>query len=257
MISALAAYWKDMGIDTVVGRDFAVDADVGVLHIDLTRIPDEAIAKAPGGKPIVNGKVLDISKRRFSTLQLERCSDWDGEVIVKTNENYFGINEARARKTTKADENRAKMAKISWRSARRLPEKTYPVLASVALVPGWVWDDPSYIVERFMPERDGDLYVLRGWMFFGSRSYGWKLFATDPMVKAGSMVRHEFTFEVPDEIRAERVRSGFDFGKFDYVVHNDRAYLFDTNRTPTFVGESRTPRLENLAKGIEEFLSCL
>ena len=38
----------------------------------------------------------------------------------------------------------------------------------------------------------------------------------------------------PGEIVALRQRLGFDFGKFDYVLHQGRSYLLDVNRTPAF-----------------------
>jgi hypothetical protein len=121
-------------------------------------------------------------------------------------------------------------------------------------VPGWVWEDDGLVVEKFLPERDGDLYCLRGWMFLGTHSYGWRIRATDPQVKVGTRVDHSYLTEVPPEVAALRDRFSFDFGKFDYVVVNDRAYLLDMNRTPTVGGSGGSPKLENLAKGIQDFI---
>ena len=47
---------------------------------------------------------------------------------------------------------------------------------------------------------------------------------------------------------------GFDFGKFDYVIHEGRAIVFDVNKTPSFTGASDSPRLIDLSHGIEDFL---
>jgi hypothetical protein len=91
-------------------------------------------------------------------------------------------------------------------------------------------------------------------MFFGSASYGWRLFATDPLVKTASMVRHEFFTEVPDELVALKAAEGFDFGKFDYVMHDGRAVVFDLNKTPGFTGDRTSPRVRHLSTGIDAFL---
>lgn len=253
-ISILSRIWEGKGIKVVSGPSYADGAEVSVLHIDLTRLDPATLPALPVGHHTVNGRVHDISKCLFSALAVDRTTDWDGMVIVKTNLNHFGKPEADTQVPSRATAVRIRMARISWRLARMLPEKTYPVLASVRQVPNWIWNNPAYIVERFMPERDGDLYVLRGWMFLGSKSYGWKLYSTDPLVKTSSMVRFEYIDEVPDEIVAQRKKWGFDFGKFDYVVHGDRAYLLDMNKTPMISGGKSSPRTELLALGIEDFL---
>ena len=37
---------------------------------------------------------------------------------------------------------------------------------------------------------------------------------------------------MPDEIRAERQRLGFDYGKFDFAIGPEGPVLYDANRTP-------------------------
>ena len=127
---------------------------------------------APRGDdgPVVNWSVRDISKRRVSVLRITPEDRRDGPVIIKTNLNHSGITETRGVPVDQREGNRKRKAHISWRSARRLPHRRHPVLDSIARMPRWVWEDDSLVVERFLPERDGDLYCLRGWMFFGSRS---------------------------------------------------------------------------------------
>ena len=85
-------------------------------------------------------------------------------------------------------------------------------------MPRWVWRNPGYLVERFLPEREGDLYCLRGWMFLGSRGYGWRLFSHDPMVKTGTMVDHEFLDDVPPEVIRARDRCKVDFDRLERDV---------------------------------------
>lgn len=255
VLHALAELWQARGLTVTDGRCFDPAADVCILHLNRTRIAPDEIPPAPPGAPVVNGRVLDISKRLFSVLAVDRQTDWDGPVIVKTNLNHFGRPERKSRPLSPQMANRMRMAKLSWRSARMLPDGTYPVLASVRLVPGWVWDNPDVIVEKFLPEREGDLYCLRGWMFFGTASYGWRLYATDPLVKTSSMVRHDYLTEVPDELLALKAATGFDFGKFDYVVHDGKPIVLDLNKTPGYSGDRASPRLRRLSEGIEEFLA--
>ncbi len=254
VVHSLRQHWLDAGLDVHVGRRFHADADLCLLHLDQTRISTARIPPAPGGVRMLNGRVLDISKRRFSTLLLTPDSDWQGPVIIKTDLNHFGAPEhGHTPKGWRAWAG-AKAAQISWRHAGRLPHKTYPVVAHLRKVPGWVWRDQSLVVEKFMPERDGDFYCLRGWMFLGSRGYGWRLFSTDPLVKTGTMVKYEYIDEHPPFLQQLRAENDFDFGKFDYVVHDGVPILLDANKTPGFSGDPRSPRITDMAKGIWDYL---
>lgn len=253
VLKLLTDIWRERGIESVTGTAYAPQADACILHIDRTRLAANDIPTPHRDIRPINGDVLDISKRLFSVLEVRPGSDWDGEVIVKTNLNHFGLPEYRSTPSL-SNRLRRRAAGVSWRMARTLPDRTYPVLPSIRRVPGWVWDNPDYIVEKFMPEREGELYCLRGWMFLGNAGYGWRLFSTDPLVKTGTMVGHEFLTEVPDELVELRKKSNFDFGKFDYVMHHGKPILLDMNKTPAYSGDRSSPRLRKLAGGIEEFL---
>ncbi|KAB7741341.1 hypothetical protein F2P47_06255 [Parvibaculum sedimenti] len=256
VLQALADIWRERGIVSVWGPAYAPEADACILHIDRTRLEPTDVPPPPRGLRAINGSILDISKRLFSVLEVYPGSDWSGQVIVKTNLNHFGLPELRGNHPAQRalDRLRMRIADISWHIARTLPDRTYPVLPSIRHVPRWVWDNPRYIVEKFMPEKDGDLYCLRGWMFLGPVSYGWRLFSTDPLVKTGTMVRYEFITEVPGELVELRNRTKFDFGKFDYVMHDGKPIVLDLNKTPAYSGDPASPRLHKLAEGIEGFL---
>jgi hypothetical protein len=75
-------------------------------------------------------------------------------------------------------------------------------------------------------------FRLAQWVFFGSRRYGFRILAPGSMVKMGTMVKYDYIDDVPDDIIHYRQNAGFDFGKFDYVVVNDRACLLDMNPDP-------------------------
>ena len=59
---------------------------------------------------------------------------------------------------------------------------------------------------------------------------------------------------MPDELVALRQRLGFDFGKFGYLVYDDRAIVFDVNKTPGLARPPDSPRVVNLSHGVEDFL---
>lgn len=134
-----------------------------------------------------------------------------------------------------------------------LPQQDYPVLNSIAAVPGWVWKREDLIVERFMPERDGDLYSIRGWLFFGDRGYAYRLFSKSPIVKVGTTIRYDILDHVPPELEILRKAHGYDFGKFDYVEVEGRPVVIDMNKTPTTIAKPDSPRLIDLAEGLYSF----
>lgn len=252
----LTKRWEARGIVSTSGPVYDPGADACVLHVDKTRLNDADAPTPPAGRAVINGAVRDISKSLYSTLRLSRDGDWDGPVIVKTDLNHFGLPEGLACLPPEhhMPSPRVRLTARPWQLAGQLPDRHYPVVPSIRDVPGWVWRNPAYIVERFMPERDGDLYCIRGWMFLGSFSYGWRLLGTDHMVKAGNLVRHEFIDDVPDELIDLKQRAGFDFGKFDYVMHEGKPIVLDLNKTPAYAGDPDSPRLTHLSRGIEEFL---
>ena len=254
VLSHMTRHWQAAEIKVETGAGFRDDADLCVLHHDRTRIDERDVPRAPSGVRVLNGEALDISKRLYSQLRVSPSDDWDGPVIIKTDLNNFGASERRLGRPSIFDSMRKRLSRYSWRMARRLPPREYPVLDSVRDVPDWVWADRRYLVEKFAPERHGDLFAIRGWLFFGSRSYGYRLFATHPMVKTDSMVKHEFFTEVPDEVVALRDRLKLDFRKLDYVVHDARAIVFDANKTATLASDGNSPRLKMLAEGIRDFL---
>ncbi|MBA5776294.1 hypothetical protein H2509_04050 [Stappia sp. F7233] len=254
VVTALASIWKSEGFRVEFGSSYAQDADACLLHHNLTFNDTTNLPKPPASGNIINGQVHDISKRRISTLLLTKNADWPGMVIIKSNFNHFGAPERRLSQTGVLEKLRRLAARLSWRVARRLPANTYPILDGIADVPDWVWEDADLVVERFMPEMSDGLYSLRGWLFLGSKGYAYRLFATDPLVKTGSMVRYEYCDEVPGKLQEMRRKLGFDFGKFDYVMHGGEPILLDANKTPSFAGRGDTPRMKALASGIRDFL---
>lgn len=138
-------------------------------------------------------------------------------------------------------------------------DNPYEVLPSLADVPRSVWRNPELVVEKFLPEQDERGYWVRFWVFFGDRERCTRYLSREKIVKGGNVLARE-RVEVPPELRAERERLGFDYGKFDFVMRDGRAILLDANRTPANPPnpESTAMKAANarLARGIDAFLKA-
>ena len=94
-------------------------------------------------------------------------------------------------------------------------------------------------------------------MFLGPRERCTRFVTEDRISKAAGVLSYEPT-EVPPKLRAERERLGFDFGKFDFVMHDGEPVLLDANRTPgtaAAIREMMKKGARNLAEGMHELLT--
>jgi hypothetical protein len=57
-VMRLAEYWKEDGHRVSVGPAREVSGDIAILHVDRTRVPEEAVPRNPSGIPLLNGRVL-------------------------------------------------------------------------------------------------------------------------------------------------------------------------------------------------------
>jgi hypothetical protein len=207
---------------------------------------------------VINLAVRDISKRTISKHRVRRRDKYDGPVMVKANLNHGGALEARTEARGPAHRRwlRRKRARLPWYLRSELHE--YPIFPSPREVPAAAWWNPDLIVERFQPEREGDLYCLRTWMFLGRAETNSVSFSPVPQVKSHNLVGRRNVPEIPDDLRVLRRELGFDYGKFDYVLRDGKSILYDANRTPTMGGISPDlirERMETLAAGLKDFLS--
>lgn len=204
--------------------DKAPQGDIGIMHVDCTVIPQEYIDYGKQFPVCLNGRVQDISKRAVSTAILQRGAPWQGKVLIKSNLNYHGIPELHLNKAA-LDAG----LPLLFPHARRAVDD-YPVLASINDVPERVWNDPNLAVEKFIPEIDPNGYAVRVYTFFGDAERCTRYVADKHVVKAGNHTRKTLE-EVPEGIRAIRNRLGFDFGKFEFVMHGNEVFLLDANKT--------------------------
>ena len=261
-LGAIANVWRETGhqVSVLRGPGERVEADLAILHVDLTVVPADHLNYLRTFPKALNTRVADISKRRISA-NLVRCGDgYDGPVIVKTNLNYGGQIEARhaaRRGSWLARRVRAWRARLPWSWQAELKIDDYQLFDMPAVVPRAVWLNPDLVVERFLPERHDEHYCLRTWVFLGDRETNSLSFSKHPVIKSSNVLRREPVPDVPDELRRMRRELGFDFGKFDYAIVDGRVVLYDANRTPTLgsmTPEQYMPRIRLLAEGIRAFL---
>ena len=251
----LLLHWRAAGhrVSVVEGLENWPEADVALLHVDLSLVPEAYLLASRQYARVINGQALDIRKRVVSRNLVARDDDWTGPVIIKTDLNHGGLPE---------------MYYFNrMRQAGRTPafsqeglvfcKEPYPVLESKAEVNPVMWNQSGVVVEKFLPERDPRGYWNRVWYFFGPAERCTRVLRNDPVAKVGDVLERQFV-DVPEAIRAERMRLGFDYGKFDFVVNDGHAVLLDATRTPLALRQSPQANLQAqfapLAEGLATWL---
>lgn len=211
-------------------------ADASVLHVDQTRVAPEFIRAARRSRHAINADTIDISKRAVCAHILKRSDLWDGPVIVKTDRNSAGMKEAIAARLRSWPTRIARSIhrRLPWYLRAELGGKAYRVFDSMREVPLPVWHSPWLVVERFYPEPEGAMFLLRSCVFFEDASISLLRRGHEPVVRSPFPCPAEVTFNPPPEaVRRLAQRLGFHYGKFDYTLQNGHPVVFDCNRTPT------------------------
>jgi hypothetical protein len=132
----------------------------------------------------------------------------------------------------------------------------YPVYGSLAVTPRSVFRNRALVVERFLPEREGSRYFMRHYLFLGNCTRNVRVAGKTPFLKRPACVTVDEHLPVPDELVALRRRLGFDYGKFDYTIHDGQVSVLDVNRTPGSPGtpEGAARAAADLADGIAALL---
>jgi hypothetical protein len=232
---------EQAGIEVEVthGHRNFVEADLAILHVDATVVDPEYTALGKRYPRTINLGIRDIRKSLISGAALSRGESWDGPVIVKTELNARGAPECYHNEVAAL---RRKPSPHPHVTALR----DYVLFDRAGDVPEQIWRDPQLVVEKFMPERDPRGFALRTWCFMGRRETCSCCISADPVVKGAAVIAREMV-AVPAELRDVRRRLGFEYGKFDFVLHDGRPVLFDANFTPT-VPENLTEELSLSAK---------
>jgi hypothetical protein len=242
LVSQLAEIWREDGLDVVFlrGTGRFIPADVLIVHVDVSVVPDDYLDFAARYPIALNRKVTDIRKSTFSTQRYEPGSGYAGPVIVKSNLNHGG---------------RPERVLAPLPAPRRSLE--YRVYDRPEDLPARILRDHALIVEQFIPETDGHMFYVRNFDFLGDSVTCVRLGSPSPVVRWDTHVRDEEIDPHP-ELLELRQRLCLDFGELDYVERERHVQLFDANKT---LGTSAPPltaaqvaRRRHLAAGIYSYL---
>ena len=274
LVKFMIPRWEAMGfrvaIVTEEDEDTFVPADIALLHMDVSVISEAGRRLVQSYPRVINGDVLDIRKRRFSRLLVDRNGPDPGSVIVKSDWNCGGRRDFRRQfldSRLGAFLHRLNLDRIAWRwlawfeekrswgKRRCLSSGNYAVYASRDFVPAGVWKNPNLVVERFVVEREGQYYCCRHWLFCGNREVSRRTLSTTPVVKMGEKIE-SLSDPVPEELRAIREQLRFDYGKFDYGIVDGKVFLYDANRTPgaSPIAHCHDETVNVLSEGLRTFL---
>ena len=217
-IHHLSEIWRADGLDVVyvLGAGEFVPADLAIVHVDLSVVPEEYLDLARRYPIAWNAELKDIRKSSFSTLRVTRDSDYSGPVIAKSNLNYAGVPE---RLLDGASDDAPFRASTDYRVYESLPE-----------VPGELFDQPDVIVEKFLPEVEDGRFHVRTVEFVGDRHTSLRATADYHVVSDATQLEAE-PVDAPSELFELRRRLRLDYGKFDYVVHGSTVSVLDVNKT--------------------------
>lgn len=254
----LAEGWKKMGIEVGILRGIpgaVPETDLLIAHVDLTVTPPEYVEFINRFPHVVNRGITDISKRKISHNLVSRDDSYPGQVVVKTNMNYGGVPELIEDSLSGRGSMFIGDIQRPWRKVDHLDPEKYPVFENVRAVPDGVWRNPNLVVEKFLPEIEGEFFCNRVALIMGENVRCGRAWSRSPIVKGASIVRSD-PIETPPEFAKIRERYAIDYGKIDYVVHDGEIHVFDVNKTPGGLADSEiNARLgDKLADGLLPFL---
>lgn len=251
-----AEIWRADGHDVefLFGTKKFVPADLLFMHIDLSVVPKKYLDFAERYPVAINKSVVDIRKTAFSKNLISNDDDYQGPVIVKTNLNHYGQPEARdlfLRLPNWATFPRKFIKRYKLRRTR------YHIYPSLSEVPEQVHIDRRLVIEKFLPEMEGESYCLRYYFFMGDTYYSERLICNEPIIKSSSKIVME-QVELDNRIVELRHQLGFDYGKFDYVIRDGEVHLLDANKTPCIRTKNATPEynksLDERARSVYDYV---
>ena len=266
LVDHLAGFWREDGhkVTYLFGVRHFVPADIVLVHVNLSVVPDAYLEFASRYPVALNGRIRDIRKSTFSKNRVRPGDPWNGPVIVKSDLNYAGVPERYLQRTWLEQRWRA------LRSVRRRIERLrgvsapfgesldYKIFDRVADVPAHWFSNRDVIVEKFRPEVEDGFYHVRIYMFLGDRWSCTRVGTGKPVVKSEPDARAT-PVEPAAEVVAWRRELGLDYGKLDYVVNNGDVVLLDINKTTgasTYMDDEKRRRMRrHQAEGLYSYFS--
>lgn len=265
IVDHLARFWREDGHEVIYlfGIDTYVPADLILVHVNLSVVPDSYLTFAARYPIALNGHLKDIRKSVVSTNIVGRDDAWTGPVIVKSDFNFGGEPEKRL--TPNWFDKHSRVARFARRVANRLTGTqqfkdwlNYKVFDRAEEVPRSFFDRQDLVVERFLPEIENGLFHLRMYQALGDRWSCIRIASPQPVFKAFMSVSSE-PIEPHPEVEAWRKKFHLDYGKLDYLVHDGRPVLIDVNKTTgasdQFAGASLKEMRRRLAEGLYSYFA--
>ncbi|MEM1111731.1 MAG: hypothetical protein AAGI11_07470 [Pseudomonadota bacterium] len=257
-IGVFAECWREDGhrVDILYGPQAEAKADLCIVHVDLSVVPERYIEFARRHPVVLNAEVRDIRKRHISRNLLREGNDYSGPVILKSDFNCGGWPE---QVLTAGRVSRG--IKQMTRPLRRLAglittQRDYRLYDSYAEVPARYRHDDSLVIEKFLPQVEDGMYCIQSYRFFGSCAESGRNFSPNPVVIGHSSVRQEYAEPHPDVVRYATDMQ-LHFGKIDYCIHQGELEIIDVNKTPGRRYNQRLNSIERVrarAAGIYDYL---
>lgn len=269
-IQMIARFWRKSGheVTFVHGIQKNIQADLALLHVNLSVVPGEYVEYAKQFPISLNVDITDIRKRKVSQQLVQTNDAYNGPVIIKTDLNSGGIPEENiygwsrpelpsfhnywrvffrrtrnlAIKLNLIDENSRRFVKTKYRESFR-------IYKSKNRIRNDIWKNNEWVVEKYIPEVENGVYVTRNAYFLGTKTVCFKNVSNDPIVKDNT---NGEIIDTPDSIKKYRERIGLDYGKIDYVLRDGHPVILDITKT---VGGDEDPEFaKNLASGIKSYI---
>lgn len=247
VVHGLGDHWRNDGHNVVYlfGTRKHVPADIILVHVDLSVVPDQYIEFSELYPIALNGKVRDIRKSSYSKQLLRRGDDYSGPVFVKSDLNFAGGPERKFNRSLSGTF--SKIVGMLSNKPRMRSVNDYRVYPSLSEMPQELFSMPEVVVEKFLPEMDDGRYVIRNYQFLGDRGTATKVIGSEPMVKSRTELE-SIEIEPDPEIISIRHAMNFDYGKFDYVMRDGKVVLFDANKTTGAHTKGVSPQLQAMRK---------
>lgn len=223
LIDLYADFWREDGheVFSLYGVSSFVPADLLIVHVDLSVVPQEYLDFAGRYPLALNRQARDIRKSTYSRLLVRPGDPYDGKVIVKSNFNYAAVPE----RTLGVPLDPGGFSDSFFGSPL-----DYQIFENLNAVPSLFFSDPNLVVEKFQPETENGLYFMRAMLFLGEHVSCTRVTSRNPIVNGSTQIHTEYVQPHPDIIELKRTMK-FDYGKFDYVIHKGKALLLDVNKT--------------------------
>jgi len=250
-IATLMEFWLEDGhrVTVLRGTGHTVDADLLVVHVDLSVVPRSYLEFASQYPITVNSRVGDIRKSAFAINQVTADDPYDGAVIIKSDLNCMGNPEARLLGL-----------RLNGGNGQSVPYRAgFRMLPHVRDVPPRIFRRRDLVVQKFEPEMDGPLFCVRNMHCLGNHLSFVRLKSRSPVVKSTNCLPGIEPVEPEPELIALRQRLHLDYGKLDYVKRGGEVILLDINKTIGAGRMGETPQMRTMrrarANGLYDYFS--